>query len=207
MNTAIIAGVLLLVFFSESPLLLRSAGLDSAGRFSDSPRHVAAFSAVIASSAIISDLLSYVALSVLLPRLGAAPSTLLDGVVIVLSVLLTAAVSELLIGSFLPKLKVIFGEDLFSVAYNSATAGIVLLCRAFADGLRENIIYCLLISAAVALSYYVLSCLREDLALYRIPKAFRGAPILLILLGLAALAFMGYVGAAIPEFDPIDPML
>ena len=203
MNTEALAGALLLAFFSSSPLFMHSAGLDSVRRFTDKPSRLPVLAAVMALSAVVSELFAYALLGVVMPRLGVSPSTLLAGAVIVFSVLAAAA----LLGAvrrYVRSLNAFLSVgEVFGAAYNSATVGILLLCRAFADGFAMSLLLCVLFSVSAALSYFVISVIREDLCVYRIPASFRGAPLLLILLGLAAMVFVGYAGAFIPEFEPM----
>lgn len=193
-----ILGALFLAFFASNALLSRSAGLDSAERFSRGKSPFLPLAVVIVFSAFVSHLISFAVLNLMMPAFGVSPSTLLDGTVIVFSTIASSAALEAASNKWLPKLADLFGGNMFTVGYNSAVAGIVLLSRAASTDFGKSIIYCAAFSAAVVIMYAALSAWRLDIKEYRLPRAFRGAPILFILLGLAAMVFGCYSGAALP---------
>lgn len=198
MSMTELAGALFLAFFASNSVLTRSAGLDSAERFSRTPHRTLAFAAAITLSAIAADSISFLVLHDVLPIFGIGASTLLDGVVIVLSALVTAVTAEIIVRRFVPQFLKLLGGEVFSVGYNSSVTGIVLLCHANAAELDKSIIYCLIFSASVVIMYAAISVWRLDIKEHKLPGAFRGAPILFILLGLAAMVMQGYAGASLP---------
>lgn len=194
-----ILGILFLSFFSANSVLIRSAGLDSAERLSREPHRVPIFAAVITVSSIISNAMAEAVLIYIIPIFGITPSTLLDGTVIVLCVIAAAAAGEQLVKRRIPDLPEKMPEgEIFTVGCNSAVAGIVLLCRAATTEFDKSIIYCAVISASVVLVYYAISLWRLDLRQHKLADAFRGAPILFIMLGLAAMVLEGYGGITLP---------
>lgn len=194
-----ILGALFLAFFTSNAVLTRSAGLDSTERFSREPTRIPVFAAAISLSSIVSHIISFVMIVYVLPLFGVGASTLADGVVVVMAVLASSTALDAVVNHWLPKFEKPFGQDIFSIGYNSAVAGIVLLSRAASTNFGKSIIYCLSFSASVIFMYYIISVLRSDLKEHRIPETFRGAPILFILLGLAAMVLGGYAGASLPQ--------
>lgn len=194
-----IIGALFLAIFAANSVLIRSAGLDSAERFTRDRRHFLYYAAVITVSALTADIIASVSLLYMLPAIGINASTLLDGVVIVFSVLFSSAVLTAVIRYKLPTVLKRLGGEVFSIGYNSAVAGIVLLCRAATTDFGKSIIYCAVFSTSVVLTYCLISVWRHDLKEHRVSNAFRGAPILILLMGLAAMVLQGYVGIVLPE--------
>lgn len=198
MSTNELLGALFLAFFAGNTLLSRSAGLDSAERFSRDPKRVWITAAVLTVSSVIADIVSYAVLIYVLPVVGLSSSTLLDGTVIVLSVLAGSSCLELAADRFMPSLKERFGGEIFSIFFNSATVGIVLLCRAYSKGFVGSLADCVIISASLAVMLYLVSVWRVTICEHRLDGIFRGAPIYFILLGLAAMVLEGYSGIMLP---------
>lgn len=199
MNMNEVIGALFFAVFAANSVLIRSAGLDSAERFSRDKQYLLYYSAIITASALAADMIAFTLLLYVLPAIGVNASTLLDGVVIVLSVLVSSVAIEAVIKYRLPAVLEKLGGEVFSVGYNSAVAGIVLLCRAESTDFGKSIIYCVIFSASVVIVYYLISIWRLDIKEHRLTDAFRGAPVLFLLMGLAAMVFQGFVGMEIPE--------
>ncbi len=191
-------GVLILAFLASNSVLIRSAGLDSAERLSRRPRTMVLTSAVIVCTALLSHIISFVILTFLLPLVGIGASTVTDGVIIVFSTLTVTVAEEQASKRWLPQVRRALGGSMFDIGYNSASVGIVLLSRAAATDFGKSLLYCIAFSASVVIMYFLIYFWRNSLKEHRLPRVMRGTPILLLLLGLAAMALEGYTGGALP---------
>lgn len=191
-------GILILAFFASNSVLIRSAGLDSAERLSRRSHTMVLTSAVIVCTALLSHIISFVILTFLLPLVGIGASTVTDGVIIVFSTLTVTVAEEQALKRWLPQVRRAFGGSMFYIGYNSASVGIVLLSRAASTNFGKSLLYCLAFSASVVIMYFLIYFWRDSLKEHRLPRVMRGAPILLLLLGLAAMALEGYTGGTLP---------
>lgn len=194
-----IAGTLFTAAFTSNAVLAGFAGLDSAERFSRSKKRLGAFAVLIAASAIIADIASFILIMYALPKINIASSTLTDGTVAVLASLFASALIGALSEKFLPGLSEAAGGETLSVGYNSAVVGIVLLCRAHSASLEENLVFCIIYTLAVLATFALLSVWRDDIKEHKVPRAFSGAPILFVILGLAAMVLHAYAGIDLPS--------
>lgn len=192
-----IFGVLILAFLASNSVLIRSAGLDSAERLSRRARTMVLTSAVIVCTALLSHVISFVILTFLLPLVGIGASTVTDGVIIVFSTLTVTVAEEQAVKRWLPQVRRALGGGMFDIGYNSASVGIVLLSRAASTNFGKSLLYCLAFSASVVIMYFLIYFWRGSLKEHRLPRVMRGTPILLLLLGLAAMALEGYTGGAL----------
>ncbi|MBM4171026.1 MAG: electron transport complex protein RnfA [Ignavibacteria bacterium] len=80
------------------------------------------------------------------------------------------------------------------ITTNCAILGFALLLSMREYTLIQSIIFGLGAGVGFTVALLIMSGIREELELTDVPKAFRGAPITLIIAGLLALAFMGFAG-------------
>lgn len=170
--------------FTANAVLMRSAGLDSVDVGTRGTRNLLPLSLGTAFSALATSII----VGGILALTG--PSTLLDATLTVLvSLFVSYAVDAVfhLLGD---------KKERKWLMFNSAVCGIVLLARASSTEFVKSLIYTALFSVSVAVTYAVIAHLREDMREHDIPHAFRGAPSFLILLGLCAMALLGFEGVS-----------
>jgi len=80
------------------------------------------------------------------------------------------------------------------VTTNSAVLGVALLALDAAPTLLETLLYAIGAAFGLALVTALIAEHAERLAAAPVPAPFRGAPIVLVTLGITALAFMGFTG-------------
>jgi len=80
------------------------------------------------------------------------------------------------------------------ITTNCAILGLALLLVMRDYSFVESIVFGLGSGAGFILALSIMAGIREELELRDVPKAFRGAPITLIVAGILALAFMGFAG-------------
>jgi len=80
------------------------------------------------------------------------------------------------------------------ITTNCAILGLALFIVLKEYNFIEGIVYGIGAGAGFTLAIGIMAGIREELELADVPKAFRGAPITLIVAGLLALAFMGFAG-------------
>ena len=82
---------------------------------------------------------------------------------------------------------------------NSATLGILLIGQnQRLSNFGEALLFAIFATFGYIATIGVLSCLRERIELSNPPDFMRGIPIILVTLGLLALAFMGFTGLSLP---------
>ena len=170
--------------FTANAVLLRSAGLDSIGTRTRGLRGFGPVALTVAVASLIVDAVVWAILS--LPFL--TPSTLLDATLVVLVSMLLAYGSDIILKRYIGK------KEWKWMIFNTAVCGIVLLARANSTELVGSLIYSALFSASVCGTYAIVAIIREDMCEHRVPHAFSGVPLLLLLLGLSAMALEGYAG-------------
>ncbi len=80
------------------------------------------------------------------------------------------------------------------ITTNCAILGLALFIVLKEYNFIESIVFGIGAGAGFTLAISIMAGIREELDLADVPKAFRGAPITLIVAGLLALAFMGFAG-------------
>ena len=83
---------------------------------------------------------------------------------------------------------------LLLAGYNVAVLGTILLCSFNRYGLLERLFYFAGTGIGVTLALVLLEVARQNIAMSRIPRVFRGLPILLLYIGIVSLAFYGLIG-------------
>ena len=82
------------------------------------------------------------------------------------------------------------------ITTNCAIMGVALLVVRKNYTLIQGVVYAVGIAIGFGLALVIFAGIREQLELYDIPEAMKGAPIALITAGLLSLAFMGFSGMA-----------
>lgn len=185
MGTNEILAALFFAVFTSNALLVHSAGIDSVDKYARERRALLITAALTA----ISSVLTYAAVYAVVRVIGKS-STLIDATLVVLSSLLISFAAN----AGLRALR--GGAEWRHLMFNSAVCGIVLLARSRSREPVPGIIYTLIFTAAVMATAAVVGTMRADIANKRVPRAFRGAPILFLMLGLAAMALYGFAGVA-----------
>jgi len=80
------------------------------------------------------------------------------------------------------------------ITTNCAIMGVALLVFKKNYNLVESVVFAIATAVGFGLALIVFAGIREQLDLYDIPEAMKGAPIALITAGLLSLAFMGFSG-------------
>ena len=102
---------------------------------------------------------------------------------------------EMVIKKFFPPLYKSLGAYLPLITTNCAAIGTVLLNIDRGFDFREAMVNTLGVAVGFLLVIYVFSTIRERLELsLNIPKGFKGVPIALIVTGIMAITFMGFMG-------------
>lgn len=83
---------------------------------------------------------------------------------------------------------------LLMAGYNVAVLGTILLCSFNRYGLPERLAYFVGTGVGVTLALVLLDVASQSIAMSRIPKVFRGLPIMLLYIGILSLAFYGLIG-------------
>ncbi len=78
--------------------------------------------------------------------------------------------------------------------YNAAVLGTILICSINRYALAERIAYFIGTGVGVTMSLVLIQVGSDNIAMSRVPRAFRGLPISLIYIGILSLAIYGLVG-------------
>ena len=110
---------------------------------------------------------------------------------------------EIVLKKISPSLYQALGIFLPLITTNCAVLGvaIIVVTKEFTFGgephmlnLAESIVYAFATSVGFGVAMVLFACLREQLALNKVPKPFKGIPIALVTASILALAFMGFSG-------------
>jgi electron transport complex protein RnfA len=104
---------------------------------------------------------------------------------------------EMFVRKASPALYQALGIYLPLITTNCAVLGIALLNVRQAHGFFWSLVYAFGSALGFTLVLLIFAGLRERIALSRVPGAFAGAPIAFIVIGLLALAFMGFSGLSV----------
>jgi Na+-translocating ferredoxin:NAD+ oxidoreductase subunit A len=80
------------------------------------------------------------------------------------------------------------------ITTNCAIMGVALFLTMRGYNFAQSLVFGIGGGAGFTLAITIMASIREDLELADIPKAFKGAPITLVVAGILALAFMGFAG-------------
>jgi electron transport complex protein RnfA len=80
------------------------------------------------------------------------------------------------------------------ITTNCAVLGVAIIVIQKQLNLVQSVVFSIATSIGFFLALVVFAGIREQLDLYEIPKAMKGAPIALVTAGLLSLAFMGFAG-------------
>ena len=184
MGTTELLAYVFFTMFTANAALVRSAGLDSVDAVTRGTKSVLPMSVGIAFSSAVTNVIVYAILKL------SGSTTLLDATVTVLSALFVSYASDFVY-------RKLGGKDKSEhkwLMFNSATCGVVLLARAHTTVFLDSLICTVIFSVSVAVTYAVIAHIRTDMRERDIPRAFRGAPSFLLLLGLCAMALLGFEG-------------
>ncbi len=101
---------------------------------------------------------------------------------------------EIIMKKVSPPLYQALGVFLPLITTNCAVFGVAILTIQKNYNLVEGVVFAIATSIGFALALIIFAGIREQLELYTIPKAMKGAPIALVTAGLLSLAFMGFAG-------------
>ena len=141
------------------------------------------FSAVITLMTVISGVICYAADSLLLYPQGVSIY-----IRSALYVLIMAASRKA--GEWYARAK----NVLLMAGYNVAVLGTILLCSFNRYNLWERMFYFVGTGVGVTLALVLLDVANQNIAMSRVPRIFRGLPILLLYIGVLSLAFYGLIG-------------
>ena len=120
--------------------------------------------------------------------------TFLRTVVFILLIAALVQLVETVMRKSFPALYKALGIYLPLITTNCVVLGAVILIMNREYGFFQTITYGIGVPVGFYLALFIISHIREQLAMARIPKPFQGAAITLITTGLLALAFMGFSG-------------
>ena len=80
------------------------------------------------------------------------------------------------------------------ITTNCAVLGIAIICQRKEYTFLESMVFALASGAGFMLALVILSLIRERLEITRIPDAFKGTPIALVIAGLMSLVFFAFQG-------------
>ena len=110
---------------------------------------------------------------------------------------------EIILEKISPSLYQALGIYLPLITTNCAVLGVAILVvtKEFTFGgepamlnLAESVVYAVASALGFGLAMTLMAGIREQLELAKVPEAFRGVPIALIIAGIMAMAFMGFSG-------------
>jgi electron transport complex protein RnfA len=118
----------------------------------------------------------------------------LEYVSFILVIAVLVQIVEMFIKKFSPDLYRALGIYLPLITTNCAILGLTLFMVLREYNFLESVVFGFGSGVGFTLVLLIMAGIREELEFADVPKAFRGAPITLILAGLLALAFMGFSG-------------
>ena len=101
---------------------------------------------------------------------------------------------EIILKKVSPALYQALGIFLPLITTNCAVLGVAILVIQKDYNLLESVVYAFSTALGFAVALVTFACIREQLALVKIPKGMQGMSIVLITASLLALAFMGFSG-------------
>ena len=101
---------------------------------------------------------------------------------------------EMFLRKFLPPLYVSLGIFLPLITTNCAVLGVAILCIRRELSFLEAIVFAIASASGFTLALILLAGIRERLEISDVPKSLKGTAIGLIMAGMMALAFFGFVG-------------
>ncbi len=116
----------------------------------------------------------------------------LQTVAFVLVIVALVCLLNVLLKQVFPALYAAIGDSLPLVAVNSGVLGIALQNAQIGAGAMDCVAYGILGGLGFMLATVLFACVQERLEFADCPKAFDGAPIVLVSAGLLAMAFMGF---------------
>lgn len=118
----------------------------------------------------------------------------LEYVSFILVIAALVQIVEMFIKKFSPDLYRALGIYLPLITTNCAILGLTLFMVLREYNFLESVVFGFGSGVGFTLVLLIMAGIREELEFADVPKAFKGAPITLILAGLLALAFMGFSG-------------
>ncbi len=118
----------------------------------------------------------------------------LEYVSFILVIAVLVQIVEMFIKKFSPDLYRALGIYLPLITTNCAILGLTLFMVLREYNFLESVVFGFGSGVGFTLVLLIMAGIREELEFADVPKAFKGAPITLILAGLLALAFMGFSG-------------
>jgi len=101
---------------------------------------------------------------------------------------------EMFLKKAIPPLYEALGIFLPLITTNCAVLGIAIICQRKEYTFFESMVFALASGAGFMLALVILSLIRERLEITRIPDAFKGTPIALVIAGLMSLVFFAFQG-------------
>lgn len=101
---------------------------------------------------------------------------------------------EMFLKKSIPPLYEALGIFLPLITTNCAVLGIAIICQRKEYTFLESMVFALASGAGFMLALVILSLIRERLEITRIPNAFKGTPIALVIAGLMSLVFFAFQG-------------
>ena len=101
---------------------------------------------------------------------------------------------EMFLKKSIPPLYEALGIFLPLITTNCAVLGIAIICQRKEYTFIESVVFALASGAGFMLALVILSLIRERLEIARIPDAFKGTPIALVIAGLMSLVFFAFQG-------------
>ena len=152
---------------------------------------------VMALSTLVTYLLQYYVLNPL--NIG-----FMQTIVFILVIAALVQMVEIILKKISPSLYQALGIYLPLITTNCAVLGVAILVvtKEFAFGggepgllnLAESVVYAVASALGFGLAMTLMAGIREQHELAKVPEAFRGVPIALIIAGIMAMAFMGFSG-------------
>lgn len=101
---------------------------------------------------------------------------------------------EIVLKKISPSLYQALGVFLPLITTNCVILGVAILVIQKEYNLLESVIYAVSTAIGYAMALVIFSCIREQLALTKVPQSMKGIPLALITAGIMAMAFMGFSG-------------
>jgi electron transport complex protein RnfA len=120
--------------------------------------------------------------------------TYLRTIVFILTIGALVQFVEMFIQKVSPPLYKALGIYIPLITTNCVVLGVVILIAQRGFNLLEMLVYAIGAPIGFYIALFMLSAINEQLALAKVPHAFKGAALSLISCGIMALAFMGFTG-------------
>ena len=183
--------IMFAAILAENFIFSRLYGVEPFIGASDKPRTALGMGAVVTVVMTLSSAATYAVYYLFLERFGLE---YLKTVAFVLVIVAASGITELLFEKLIPSVYSSIADHFTFITTNCAVLGALLLNVQAHNSFADSILFGLASALGFTLASVVFAGVRARMTFSDPPKAFKGAPILLIAAGLIAMAFSGFSG-------------